>query len=677
MFKKKSCWVFVTAFLLCLYSNNISFAIVDIEAGNKYPDYSCEFSGKEKFEGFNRKLFVFNLKLNKFVLRPVNVVWASMVPKCAMDRLQNAYNNINFPVRVVSCAFQKDFKGSKQELSRFFINMTVGVAGFYDPAKTKFHIQPRQEDMGQALAHCKKIKKGPYLVLPVVRGNIRDLAGQLLDYPLRPLSYIPIAGAIANTVFTINNTVAMQAGIKKIEENYADPYEVAKQLHGIERYIKNENLDREEVLKEKSPCQTNLIDVRSTIPTVKLKSDIALENYHAQTPLVDAMRTVMFHEDNPKRQVWSDLSVWNRNFDKKIKISSINLDSTRPNYKYRYILQKNKTSPVAILYPSIGEGIHGDHSDVLTEILYKQGYSVIIQGSAFQWEFVRSMPKGYKPGLPYDDAVKLRLVTSKILSNLENKKGYNFERKILIGTSFGALTGLFAAAQEEEQNTLGISKFICINPPIELFYAMRQFDKCACDWRNDPSDIKMRAAITAQKVLKTSQKIYCKNCSEMAEIESESLPFNDEEAKLIMGYVMKQKLSDVVFTVENNSRCKKCKIYNGINKMSFYDYGEKYLFSVQNKPLEQWEFETGLRSIAGFLRKSNSYKIYQTLDDYYASSEQLAWLKEQSGDKTILFSNGSHLGYLYRKEFLEQLNKDIQPQEVIPVNLRGVATEKN
>lgn len=679
MFKKKFFFAVTAAFLLCFYSNNLSFAIIETDNNNKdsviYPDYSYEFTGKDKCEGFNRKLFVFNLKLNKFVLKPVNIVWASVMPKYGMDRLQNMYTNINFPVRVVSCALQKDFKGSRQELSRFFINTTVGVAGFYDPAKTKFHIQPRNEDMGQALACCKKIKKGPYLVLPVVRGNLRDLAGQLLDYPLRPFSYIPIGGAIANAVFAINNTVSMQAGIKKIDETYADPYEVAKQLHGFDRFIKNENLDRDEVLKAKSPCQTNMFDVRSAIPTVQLKPDVELTGYNPQSPLVDAMRTAMFKEEKPKKEVWAELSVWNRCFDKKIKLSSVNIDKTHPNYRFRYILQKNKTSPVAIIYPSIGEGIYSEHSDVLAKILYDEGYSVIIQGSAFQWEFVKCMPKGYKPGLPYEDAMRLRQVSAKILDDLQTKKGYKFERKVLIGTSFGAMTGLFAAAQEDERNTLGISKFICINPPIELFYAMRQFDKCALCWKNDPSDIKMRAAVTAQKVLKVSEKINCKKCAEMVQIETESLPFNDEEAKLIMSFVMKQKMSDVVFAIENNSRCKKCKIYNDINKMSFYNYGEKYLFSSQNKPQELWEYETSMRSISDFLKKSDNYKIYQTLDDYYINSEQLAWLKGQSGDKTKIFSNGSHLGYLYRKEFLENLKQDInnvQAQEVVPVNLKEV-----
>lgn len=658
MIKKRIITIFVAVFFLNLCTNNLSFAIDDTLNVCHYPDYSYEFCGKEKCEGFNRKLFIFNLKLNKYVLKPVNIVWASVMPKCAMDRLQNVYTNINFPVRLVSCALQKDFKGSKQEFLRFVTNTTIGVGGLWDPAKNKFKLEPRQEDMGQVLAHYN-LKKGPYLVLPVVRGNVRDLIGQLLDYPLRPFSYIPIAGAIANTVFNINNTAYMQAGIKKVSEDYADPYEIAKQIHGFERFIKNENLDRDEVLNAKSVLSGNNIPVRD-IKCNTLKPDVYLVNYNPQSPLIDSMRTALFRDKTAKESKWSELSVWNRNFKKKIKTSKASIEPNRPIYKYRYILQKNKTSPLAIIYPSIGEGIRSDHADVLAKILYDEGYSVVIEGSAFQWEFVKSMPKDYKPGLPYQDASYLRLLTSKILANLEGKKGYKFERKIVVGTSFGALTALFTAAQEEKENTLGVSKYISINPPIELYFAMRQFDRFSTDWKNDASDIKMRAAVAAEKVVKITQKITDKKYANVIQGENEPLPFNDEEAKLIMGFVMKQKLSDVVFSVEKASTCKKCKIYESVNKMGFEDYGDKYLFVNQQKASEQYEYETSLYSLAGFLRKNEQFKIYHTLDDYYVNPEQLNWLKKVTGDKTVLFSNGSHLGFLYRKEFMDEFLKDVR-----------------
>lgn len=660
--KHKIFMIFIILFLnFC--SNNISFAIEDVPQPliNKYPDYAYELTGKDKHEKFNRKLFVFNLKLNKYILRPINTLWGSIMPQYVLDRLQNAYNNINFPIRVVSCAIQKDFKSSRTEFVRFLANTTIGIGGFYDPAASIFKIEPCNEDIEQALGY-RNFKPGYYWVLPVVQGNVRDLVGQLLDIPLRPTSYIPFA----TTAFFINNTTSSQADIKRLDEANADPYEVARQLKGLDMYIKIANLDRKAVLKEKE-TELNTINIKNTSENIdlnqntqpELKADINLNNYNPQGPLIDSMRSALFDNEKVDSSIWSETSVWNRTFKKRLKISSVNIDKTRPNYKYRYILQKDKTAPLAIIYPAFGEGILGDKAVRQAKILYDEGYSVVIQGSAFHWEFVKSIPGNYKPGIPSQDAKNLRIVTAKIINDIQTKKKYKFSKRILIGNSFGALTTLFVAAQEENDNTLGISNYYAINPPIDTFFALKQLDKHSQDWKNNPADIKLRIAVTARKVLQVSQNKDYKN----AKYDSLSLPFNNDEAKLVIGYVMKQKLYDVVFTIENCSRSKKNNLYESINNMSFYDYAQKYLLeplTASGQLNEQISYDASLYSLADFLQNNKKYKIYHSIDDYYVNDEQLIWLKRQSSDKSVFFSNGAHLGFLYRKEFLDEFKKDIK-----------------
>lgn len=671
--------VCAAAFFLNLFISNTSFAIQDLQQGKLHPDYAYEFCGKDTCEKFNRKLFIFNLKLNKFVLRPINTVWASVMPKYAMDRMQSAYDNVNFPTRLVGCLLQGDFKASKQETLRFLTNTTLGVGGLYDPAKTRFKLEPRKEDVAQGFAHYKFIKKGPYLVIPVLHGNARDVAGQLLNYPLNPCSYVlgPLA-AVAGVVFFVNNTTYMQPLIKKVETSFADPYVVVKQADGVENYIKNNNIDRTDFLKApelvKVPKE-ELVKV-SVAPTVTdLKADIVLSGFNPQSPFIDAMRTALFDNHNYNTSIWSDLSVWNKCFDKRIKTTSVSIYDKRPNYKYRYILQKNQTSPLAILYPSIGEGIMADKSIVLAKMLYDEGYSVIIEGSPCNCDFIKSMPKGYSPGLPTQDANYLRVATSKIIDDVQRKRACKFDKRIVVGCSFGAMTSLFVAAQEEVNNTLSVSNYIAINPPIEIFFAMNQLDKYSQEWKNDSSDLKTRAAITVEKVLQKSQQITDKKFKD----NDGNFPFTDDEAKLIMGFIMKQKLSDVIFAIEDCSTAKKNSIlYDNIGKMSYSDYSQKYLFANQTKPQDQLIFESSLYSISDFLKNSDKYKIFHSIDDYYVSPEQLVWLKKISDKKSIFFSNGSHLGCLYRKEFLDEFKKATQLENAMKQNelaARGISEQ--
>lgn len=685
MFRNK--FFAIIAILFCLTFNANEFT--QAQELTKYPDYAYAYLGVDKFENFNRKMSVFNSKLNKCVIRPVHVVWSSVMPKYGMDRLQSAYSNMEYPQKLVSSLLQKDFKTAKNETIRFATNTTIGIGGLYDPAEKIFKIAPANEDMEQALAKCK-VKQGNYVVLPVLMSSTpRALAGKVLDIALQPTTYIgsPIA-ALVKFGLMVNKTAYMQPLAKMLESTYADPYDIAKKLYGIETHIKISNLDRKETFQEmventvensivnnpndvpllnneeqnieEKPIKQDKVVINDTATVFKtpiendLQADLNLSGYNPQNPVVDAMRTALFDLPEINKSMWSDLSIWNHSFAQQVKTSSVNIAKGRDDYKFRYILQKNKNAPVAIIYPSIGEGVMSYHSVVLAKLFYDAGYSAIIQGSHFQWEFVKSMPADYRPGMPSADAQQLKVVTSKILNSLEEKNNCQFSEKVVIGTSFGALTTLFLADSEYKENTMNITKYISINPPIDLMYAMKQMDKNSEEWSQHPSDIKNRVAITAAKVIQVAQ---LKNDSAQ---NIKSLPFSEEEAKLITGFIMHQKLSDVIFTLENGSKSSKTDIYKSIDNMNYSDYTQKY-FANNTSDLA---YSTTLYSIESFLKNNNNYRIYHTLDDYLVNPQQLKQLKKYSGNKAVFISNGSHLGFLYRQEFIDALKKDIAIKEI-------------
>ena len=506
MYKKGLATVLV--FLSLFFNFNYVFVF---SSETKHPDYSQEFLGKDKFEHLNRKLFNFNLGLNKYALKPIHILWASIMPQYAMDRIHSATQNIEYPIRLVSSLLQKDFETSKSETIRFFTNTILGLGGMYDPAKRLFKLEQSKENMEQALSSCN-MKSGPYFVMPVLSFvSVRGLFGKLLDVVFNPGSYIatPVL-AIIKAGLMLNKSSYMQPWLSMLESNYADPYDIAKKMFGLETYIKCANLDRVKVeselfvpQKEESELVNNAnstenikadtqkistkdekvsqdekfvkVEVSSEIISdllygganiddivsndyvakeFKLIPDISLKGYNPQNPVVDSMRTSLFNQPDINKSMWNELSIWNRSFSNRIKSSSVSIYSDREKYDFRYVLQKgSKKSPIAIIYPSIGEGIMSEHSVILAKIFYDAGYSVIIQGSHFQWEFVKSMPQEYRPGLPSRDAESLRLVTGKILDYLSNKYEYDFEEKVFIGTSFGALISLFVAEKEYRNNT--------------------------------------------------------------------------------------------------------------------------------------------------------------------------------------------------------------------------------
>src|SRR5574344_1469628 len=96
---KNTIFIIFAAVFFSFCFANISFAIEEPKQCC-YPDYAYEFTGRDKFEKFNRRMFNFNIKFNKYVLKPVNIVWGSVVPKYGMDRIQNMCTNIEYPIRL-------------------------------------------------------------------------------------------------------------------------------------------------------------------------------------------------------------------------------------------------------------------------------------------------------------------------------------------------------------------------------------------------------------------------------------------------------------------------------------------------------------------------------------------------------------------------------------------------
>ena len=133
-------------FIIFTLSNPIFCEEIDSQP-IKFHDYSQIYIGKDKYEKFNRKMFDFNLRLNKYALRPIHILWASIMPKYGMDRISNITKNIEFPIRFVSTLLQRDFNATKNESIRFITNSTLGLGGMFDAAKHIFKLEPVQENI--------------------------------------------------------------------------------------------------------------------------------------------------------------------------------------------------------------------------------------------------------------------------------------------------------------------------------------------------------------------------------------------------------------------------------------------------------------------------------------------------------------------------------------------------
>ena len=143
----------------------------------------------DPYEKINRKIFVFNEVLDKWLVRPSAKVYDWITPDLVDRGVTNFFDNLGELSNVVNSGLQGDLRQSGSSLGRLVINSTVGIGGLFDVA-TDWGIDERNEDFGQTLA-VWGVNSGPYIVLPMLGGRyLRDGVAIVPDTYLSPLGQV-------------------------------------------------------------------------------------------------------------------------------------------------------------------------------------------------------------------------------------------------------------------------------------------------------------------------------------------------------------------------------------------------------------------------------------------------------------------------------------------------------
>jgi phospholipid-binding lipoprotein MlaA len=187
----------------------------------------------DPWEPFNEKMFNFNYKLDRYVIKPVAKVYNEIVLDGEKQALHNAYDNVAMPRRFINSLLQGKFKGASREMARFLINSTLGVGGLADVAKYQFHLEKSDEDTGQTFGYYG-VGPGPYLILPFSAPlTVRDAVGYVFDIAMDPITYvIAILPAVGRKTEEIVNERALNLDtFQSVEEATLDLYSAVRNAY--------------------------------------------------------------------------------------------------------------------------------------------------------------------------------------------------------------------------------------------------------------------------------------------------------------------------------------------------------------------------------------------------------------------------------------------------------------
>ena len=211
------------------------------------PEALAEFEKlNDPIELTNRGIFSFNQFLDKIVIKPATGIYRTITPVVLREAIHSFLQNLRTPVILTNDLLQGEGKRAGNTIARFFINSTVGLLGFMDPA-ANMGFKRHDEDFGQTLA-VWGVGEGPFLMLPLFgASNPRDLIGKVADFFIDPINiWASNSGndevTIVRTLVTgIDTRDQFWDALEDIEKNSIDPYASIRSLYRQRRndHIRN------------------------------------------------------------------------------------------------------------------------------------------------------------------------------------------------------------------------------------------------------------------------------------------------------------------------------------------------------------------------------------------------------------------------------------------------------
>jgi ABC-type transporter lipoprotein component MlaA len=159
----------------------------------------------DPLEGMNRRLYWFNARFDQYVFLPVVRGYEFVLPGFVRSGIHNVFTTVGEVTTLANSILQLRPRKSVETLGRLVVNLTVGVAGLWDPA-TRFGMPNHDENFAQTLGFYR-VPAGPYLVVPILGpSSARGATGALVDaapyFFLSIPPYVAPVGAVDTRAYT-------------------------------------------------------------------------------------------------------------------------------------------------------------------------------------------------------------------------------------------------------------------------------------------------------------------------------------------------------------------------------------------------------------------------------------------------------------------------------------------
>ncbi|MDR2598260.1 MAG: VacJ family lipoprotein [Holosporales bacterium] len=152
----------------------------------------------DPLEPYNRLMFKINNALDKVFIKPVALVYRSILPGVVRTGIENFTFNFFAPVRVINFMLQRDSEHVVKTFFGFIVNTLFGFFGMVDVA-SRIGLGSRNTSLGDTLKKWGA-GPGPYIVLPVFGPtSFRGAIGKAFHTQIDPIAMVSLMRYRRNT----------------------------------------------------------------------------------------------------------------------------------------------------------------------------------------------------------------------------------------------------------------------------------------------------------------------------------------------------------------------------------------------------------------------------------------------------------------------------------------------
>jgi len=296
---------------------------------------------------------------------------------------------------------------------------------------------------------------------------------------------------------------------------------------------------------------------------------------------------------------------------------------------------------------------------------------VVTLPNPLSWQYALSLSATGLPGYTPRDAHEYYSFLSDVVAELKSQKNLDISGYAVGGYSHGGLVTAFLMKEDSTQHKFNFQKGLIINPAIDLGFGIDVLDS----YYDQSTQIgKDRCKRDMSSIIALGERLLANGLDlNLVESALKEGHFEAADLKYLIGESFRESLGDLIFTSQQvtdsavlktpasnnrwNAREAEARNFNFRQYIDQFVYPTLKMAGKQQVSEEAVLEQAGMYALRDFINADKRLFVLENRDDFIINSKDIAFLKENFGDRLYLYPNGGHVGNLWFERNVKDISR--------------------